>query len=279
MLGSATTATIEEMFQKSLAAHLPPKEFAKLQSASVLVAGMGAGSNISELLVRKGIGRLLLADLDHFEPHNVRQRGSTATSWGTEKVEAMRARLLDVNPHVTIFPVREGITRENAKRLVEEANVIVDVLDPSVVAEKIVLHRAAREAGKVILYTPTFVNGASLCVFDPRGVSFEQFCGYTDGMPTEELLVRMLNRLVARFPQEAPKEVYLAAVRGERTLPVDGVGYDQAAVLAVGAIENLILGRRERLVFVPRYIRVDLSDPSILAQIVDCSADFPAATK
>ena len=275
MAADNAVPAIEVMFQRSLAAHLPPKEFAKIQGASVLVAGMGAGSNISELLVRKGVGRLLIADLDRYEPHNVRQRGSASSTWGHGKVETMHARLKDVNPHVNIVPIPEGITEGNVERLVQDVQVVVDVLDHSVLTERIALHRAARKHGKVILYVPTFVNGAGLYVFNPGGVSFEEFCGYTDGMQLPELLGRMLNRLVVRFPNEAPKEWYLAALRGERTIPLDGVGYDQAAILAVTAVENLLLGRLDRIVTVPRFIQVDLSDPTFLAQIVDCSKDFP----
>ncbi len=91
-----------------------------------------------------------------------------------------------------------------------------------------------------------------------------------------EIGPRFLKRLVPRFPAEAPKEMYVAAARGERTLPLDAVGVEQASVLLVAALENLVLGRPERVVFVPKGILVDASDPGFLAAVVDYSADFPA---
>ena len=98
-------ADLGDIFQRSLTAHLPPSAFEALQRSSVLIAGLGGGSNIAELLVRKGIGRLRIADLDFYEPHNVRQRGSAASTWGRPKTLVMRERLLDINPHADIVAV------------------------------------------------------------------------------------------------------------------------------------------------------------------------------
>ena len=118
-----------DLFQRSISAHLPSRDFARLQSTGVLVAGLGGGSNIAELLARKGIGRLLIADLDVFEPHNIRQRGSVMSTLGREKVLGMHDRLLDVNPTLKVTPVREGITLRNVSELVRKSDYVVDMLD------------------------------------------------------------------------------------------------------------------------------------------------------
>ncbi len=96
--------------------------------------------------------------------------------------------------------------------------------------------------------------------------------------PVLELGIRFLKRLIPRFAPEAPESMYQEAARGERTIPLDAVGVDQAAVLCVGAVENLILGRLERVVIVPWGIQVDVSDPTFLGRWLDFSADFPDST-
>jgi hypothetical protein len=265
---------IEEIFQRSLTAHLPTEAFSKLQQASVLIAGMGGGSNIAELLVRKGVGKILIADLDRYEPHNIRQRGSQASTWGKEKVQVMMERLQDINPHATVHPYPEGITLRNVEELVRRADWVVDMIDFHALREKVALYRAARKYGRIVLTAPSIVNGAILYIFRPDGITFEDFFGYEDGIPIHELGTRLLKRLIPRYAKEAPEELYLAAARGERTIPLDAVGVDQAAVLTVAAIENLVLGRVERVVTIPRGIQVDLSDPSYLARIVDFTKDF-----
>lgn len=265
---------LEEIFQRSLTAHLPRHSFARLSDATVLVAGLGGGSNIAELLARKGLGHLILADLDVYEPHNIRQRGSASNTWGRGKVEVMSERLLQVNPHLRVTPAREGITLGNVGDLVRGSDYLVDMLDFHALKEKVALHQAARQARKTVVTAPSVVNGAVLYVFTPEGPTFEEFFGYEPDLAPAELASRFLDRLIPHFPPEAPELLYRAAARGERTIPLDAVGVDQAAVLAVAAIENLVLGRLDRVVTIPRGIQVDVSDPSYLARIVDFTKDF-----
>ncbi|MBI2266687.1 MAG: ThiF family adenylyltransferase [Armatimonadetes bacterium] len=271
---NAVAVTIEELFQRSLTAHLPPEEFTKLKQTTVLVAGLGGGSNVAELLIRKGIGSLVIADLDVYEPHNIRQRGAAVSTHRMEKVGVMLERLGDINPHARIVPVFEGIQSDNVEELVGRAGYVVDAIDLHALREKAALYRAARKAGKYVLSAPSMINGALLYVFSPDGVTFEEFFEYEDGLPILEAAPRILKRVGCRFPPEAPKELYEAAARGERTIPLDAVGVDQGAVMVVGAIENLILGRMSRVVTVPRMVQVDVTDPLFMGRIVDYSADF-----
>lgn len=267
---------VHEIFDRSLAAHLPGPSFERLRKSSVLVAGLGGGSNIAELLVRKGVGRLVLADFDVYEPHNVRQRGSAADSWGREKVQVMCERLLQINPHLVAVPAPQGITLGNVEALTREVDWVVDMLDFHALKEKVALYRAARSQGKTVVTAPSVVNGAVVYVFTPEGPSFEEFFRYEPTLAPADLALRFLDRLIPHFPPEAPEGMYRAAARGERTIPLDAVGVDQAAVLAVAAIENLILGRTDRLVAVPRGIQVDVSDPAFLVRVVDFGRDVEA---
>jgi molybdopterin/thiamine biosynthesis adenylyltransferase len=276
MTPTTGSLTLAALFQRSLSAHLPEPAFTRLQQMSVLIAGLGGGSNIAELLARKGVGRMTIADLDVYEPHNIRQRGSTSATWGKDKVDVMADRLREINPFAAVTPVRGGVTLANARELVEQADVAVDMLDFHALKEKVALHRAAREQGKMVLTAPSVVNGAVLYVFTPAGPSFEEFFEYQEGLPLGEQALRFLKRLIVHFPPEAPEELYRAAARGERTIPLDAVGVDQAAVLTAAAIENLALGRTERVVAIPRGIQIDASDPGHLSRIVDFTSDFEA---
>jgi tRNA threonylcarbamoyladenosine dehydratase len=267
-LREAPAPATAEIFQRSLTAHLPLADFARLSSASVLVGGLGGGSNIAELLVRKGVGHLVIADPDVYEFHNVRQRGSLASTWGRSKAEVVCERLRDIHPHVKVIPVPEGVTIRNVRSLVDRVDYVVDMLDFHALPQKVALYRAAREFNKTVVTAPSVVNGAVLYVFSPKGPTFEEFFGYYPKLPPDELALRFLQRLIPHFPPEAPEDLYRAAARGERTIPLDAVGVDQAAVLAVAALENLILGRHERVVKVPRGVQVDVSDPSFMARII-----------
>lgn len=262
------------LFQRSLTAHLPPDVFARLQKTRILVAGLGGGSNIAELLVRKGFARLILADPDCYELHNIRQRGSLISTQGQSKVAVMAKRLRDINPQVALEEIPDGVDAGNVSALVAASDIVVDMIDFYGLPAKVALYRAARSQGRVVVTAPSAVNGAMLFIFSPDGIPFESFFGYEEGLSQTELSLRLLDRLIAHYPEEAPRALYLDAARGERTLPLDAVGVDQAAVLAVAAIENLALGRMSRLVTIPRCIHIDVSDPVFLARIIDYSSDF-----
>ena len=83
---------------------------ARLASASVAVVGVGGvGGWCAEALARTGVGRIAVFDDDVVAPSNAnRQCVATAASIGRVKVEAMRERLLAVNPDVKVdaFNVR-----------------------------------------------------------------------------------------------------------------------------------------------------------------------------
>jgi molybdopterin/thiamine biosynthesis adenylyltransferase len=190
----------------------------------------------------------------------------------------MRDRLLDVNPHLQVVAESNGVTLDNVGALVRQSDIVVDMIDYHGIHEKVALYREARRQGKFVVTAPSIVNGGMLYVFHPEGITWERFFDFHEDLPIPELGLRMLRRLIPRFPSEAPESLYRAAARGERTIPLDAVGVDQAAVLAVAAIENLVLDRLDRLVFAPRGILVDASDPTFLAKVVDFGADFAEAT-
>lgn len=86
-------------FERS-GALLGEEAMARLAAARVLVVGVGGvGSWCAEALARTGVGAITLVDDDVVQPSNVnRQCPATAAAIGRPKVEAMRERILAVNP-------------------------------------------------------------------------------------------------------------------------------------------------------------------------------------
>lgn len=80
---------------------------AKLNSAHAAVFGLGGvGSWCAEALARAGIGELTLVDCDDFSESNInRQLGASYSSLGQRKVSVTAARLLDINPALSIHPI------------------------------------------------------------------------------------------------------------------------------------------------------------------------------
>ncbi len=119
----------------------------KLQSASVLVAGMGGlGSVAAKQLASMGVGHLRLVDYDVVEASNLqRQHLYDMSKVGYPKVEVAAARLAKLNPYISVEPLPLAIGTHNAEELVEGMNVVVDGLDR--MAPRYALNRACVRLG------------------------------------------------------------------------------------------------------------------------------------
>lgn len=84
-------------------------------SAHVLVVGIGGvGSWAAEALARSGVGRITLVDMDHIGLSNTnRQIHALGEHYGRAKVDAMRERILAINPGACVQALDDFVTPEN----------------------------------------------------------------------------------------------------------------------------------------------------------------------
>ena len=104
----------------------------RIASKRVLLFGVGGvGSWCAESLVRTGIMHLTLVDADCVNITNVnRQLMATTQTVGRVKVEALRARLLEINPDAEITPIQKLFTAENAAEFqLDSYDYIIDCID------------------------------------------------------------------------------------------------------------------------------------------------------
>ncbi len=84
-------------------------------AAHVVVVGIGGvGSWTAEALARSGVGQITLIDMDHVSESNTnRQIHALEGVYGMAKVDAMRDRLLQINPGLRIQTVDDFVTPSN----------------------------------------------------------------------------------------------------------------------------------------------------------------------
>lgn len=105
---------------------------AKLQKTKVLIFGVGGvGSWCAEALVRSGIRHITIVDSDRVCVTNCnRQLMATSKTIGQVKVEALRSRLLDINPNANITALQKIYNADNAASFrMEEYDFIIDAID------------------------------------------------------------------------------------------------------------------------------------------------------
>ena len=111
----------------------------KLKKATVMVVGCGAvGSFVAESLARSGVGHIVLVDFDVVEESNInRQLFALESTIGMPKVDVAAARILDINPDVTIVPINTFF--DAGSDFDVQPNFVIDAIDT--VESKIALYK------------------------------------------------------------------------------------------------------------------------------------------
>ena len=91
----------------------------------------GVGSFTAEALARAGVGTLIFVDVDIISPSNLnRQIHALHSTLGLPKVDAMKQRILDINPDATVRGIREFYSTKNAASiLTRDYDFVVDAID------------------------------------------------------------------------------------------------------------------------------------------------------
>ena len=125
-------------------------EQARLRAAKILIPGVGGmGGAAFMALVRAGVGRFAIADINRFELSNLnRQLFATLDTIGEDKAAAARAGALRINPEVEIELLGAEWTAA-LDRLIPESDVIVNGMDDA--AAGVHLYRRAQAHGRTVI--------------------------------------------------------------------------------------------------------------------------------
>lgn len=163
---------------------------AKLHSAHVAIAGLGGvGGIYATSLARLGVGNFTIADADVFEVVNMnRQAGASVTAVGKQKTVVTEQMIKDINPYANVR-VFSAVTEENVEEFLRDADIVLDGIDFFNIEARRLLFRTARDQRIPALTAAPIGFGSALLVFDPQGMSFDDYFAFTDTMTEKEQLV------------------------------------------------------------------------------------------
>jgi molybdopterin/thiamine biosynthesis adenylyltransferase len=230
---------------------------ARLREARVAVAGLGGtGSAQVHALARLGIGGFNIADPDVFELVNFnRQSGATVQTLGRRKTDVASEQIRGINPEADVRQFDEGIGPDNVAEFLAGADVVVDSLDFYCFAQRFVLYQAARSRGLWVLTAPPLGFGFTLLMFDPRGMTYEDYFGFEPGMSEREQVVALIAGI-------APRPFLLRYLAGDgadlggRRLPSIGAAPFMIAGVIATEVAALVTGIGARFA-VPRVYQFD----------------------
>jgi sulfur-carrier protein adenylyltransferase/sulfurtransferase len=154
----------------------------RLKAASVLMIGTGGlGAPSGMYLAAAGVGRLGIVDFDVVDASNLQRQIIHGTKdIGRRKIDSARDRLSDINPHIDIETHETRLTSENALRLFENYDIIVDGTDNF--PTRYLVNDACVLSGKPNVYGSIFrFEGQASVFWAERGACYR--CLYPEPPP------------------------------------------------------------------------------------------------
>jgi len=201
---------------------LGAEAMARLRASRVAVFGIGGvGGHAAEALVRSGVGAIDLVDSDQVSVSNLnRQLFALRSTIGMDKVDAAKARLLDINPDLIVRTHKCFFLPETADQFDFAAyDYILDCIDT--VTGKLQLAEAAHRAGTPMISSMGAGNKLDPAAFEVADIYETSVCPLARIM-RKELRKRGIPALKVVYSREEAMEPLEKAEpdrQGRRALP------------------------------------------------------------
>ncbi len=201
----------------------------RISQQRVIIFGVGGvGSWCAEALVRTGIRQLTIVDFDRVDVTNVnRQLMATTKTVGEVKVEALKERLLTINPEAEITALEKTFNEETATDFhLEDYDYIIDAID-SLKDKALLILLACQTKGRL------FSSMGAALKLDPTKVQVAEFWK----VKGDALARALRNRF--KKDQQLPKRKFKCVFSDEVTKPQGGEG--KGSLVQITAVFGLTL--------------------------------------
>jgi molybdopterin/thiamine biosynthesis adenylyltransferase len=221
-----------------------PDEQRCLRESCVAIPGMGGVGGIHLItLARLGIGRFHIADPDRFDVGNFnRQYGADVGTVGRGKAQVMAEKARAINPEVKLEVNTGSIGADNVSQFLNGADVVVDGMDYFAFESRRLLFREARNAGIWVVTAGPIGFSTAWLVFDPKGMSFDDYFDLHDGMDPLDQFVAFTAGIAPRgthWPYLDLSHVDRSSGRG----PSAGLACHLASGVAAAEVVKILLQR------------------------------------
>ena len=206
----------------------------RIAEKRVIVFGVGGvGSWCAESLVRSGIRKLTIVDSDRVCVTNInRQLMATTKTLGQAKVDALKERLLTINPSAEITALQQVFTAETASQFcLEDYDYIVDAID-SLKDKALLILMACQTKARL------FSSMGAALKLDPTRIKTAEFWK-VQGDPLARALRKRFKR-DGQFPKRKFQCVYSDELL-ENKMPVDPDDKGNGTIAHITAIFGFML--------------------------------------
>lgn len=200
----------------------------------VIIFGVGGvGSWCAESLVRSGIRKLTIVDSDCVSVTNInRQLMATTKTVGQVKVDALKERLLTINPSAEITALQQVFNADSASQFgLEDYDYIIDAID-SLKDKALLILLACKTKAKL------FSSMGAALKLDPTRIKTAEFWKVT-GDPLARALRNRFKR-DKQFPKRKFQCVYSDELL-ENKMPIDPDDKGNGSIVHITAIFGMML--------------------------------------
>lgn len=174
----------------------------KLNNSRVAVFGVGGvGGYVVEALSRAGVGNIDIIDNDTISVSNLnRQIIALNSTIGKNKVDVLKARLLDINPNLKVETYKCFFTR-NTEFDFSKYDYVVDAIDT--IVGKLELITRAKSANVPIICSMGTGNKMNPTMFEVADISKTSVCPLAKVI-RQELKKRRIKKVKVVYSKEIP---------------------------------------------------------------------------
>lgn len=143
-----------------------------IKDTPILLGGCGIGSVIAECALRLGFENFTIVDGDQIELSNLNRQNYTQDDVNKFKTEALKNRLLTINPKANIKAYNKFITNDNVNSFVEKGMIAINALDFSSDIP-LLFDKVCQENNIPILHPYNLGWGGLVTVILPEGLSLD----------------------------------------------------------------------------------------------------------
>jgi hypothetical protein len=217
-----------------------------LQGKTIAIAGMGGVGGVHLLtLVRLGVAKFRIADLDFFEVANFnRQVGAMMSTLEQPKVSVLAKMAKDINPEAEIVEFSSGVTGQNIDDFLRGADLFIDGFDFFALDIRRKTFARCRELGIAAMTAAPVGMGVAFLAFTKDSMSFEDYFRFEG---TSELR-QYINFLMGLAPSGMHRSYLVDPSRldiAKRKAPSTMIGVQLCASFTAAQAVKFLLNRGE----------------------------------
>lgn len=228
----------------------------RIRASTMLIAGCGIGSSPAVCAARLGFENFILVDGDTVDAHNLNRQFYDFADIGRSKVEALKEKILRINPGAKVDAICEYIDQDNTDQLVSRSSIVFDTIDFLDLGAILELHTSARR-NKVHIFTAlsvgfgalvwSFPPSAAISLVDILAPDLSSFAAKGRDAPSyAEVFALFVKRIAPHLDEEVVVQIerVLALMKEGKPCPAPQVAVGSFAIgaMATSMMHDLLTG-------------------------------------